>query len=511
MDHAAILPAMRDTVPSGILCAPLTPGRGLQQQLQERIVEGILSGRLSMHEPLPATRALAQALHVSRNTVSLVYERLAADRYLKPVGRRGFFIHEAALRDRLNVSVSGHAHSPVAPAGPDMSRWLRHRFCAQDNIVKPSNWRDYPYPFIYGQLMLDKTSLARWRDCVRLAGTARHSDAWTGDLIDGDDALLIEQIRKRLLPQRGFDASPDCMLVTVGAQNALFLIATLLARPGMRVAVEEPGYVDARNMFLAQGATLLPQPVDANGMRVTAALAEADLVYVTPGHQSPTNVTMSTERRLSLMAAAETKDFLVIEDDYEHELNFVGPPRPSLKSFDASDRVLHVGSLSKPLFPGLRLGFIVAPEPLARELRALRRLMYRHPSALDQRAMALFLAEGHYDTHIRRQRRELTAKWAAMLTEIERQLPNCTVTMTTGGSGLWLTLPEGVSARALQQRAAARGILIEAGDVHYLGPERPGNRIRLGFGAIALDKVASGIAGLAEALAEEVAASGGGR
>lgn len=502
---------MRDTVPSRILCAPLVPGRGLQQQLQERIVEGILSGRLSMHEPLPATRALAQALHVSRNTVSLVYERLAADRYLKPVGRRGFFINEAALRDRLNVSVGGPARRPTAPSGPDFSRWLQHRFCEQDNIVKPVNWRDYPYPFIYGQLMPDKTSLARWRDCVRLAGTARHSDSWTGDLIDGDDALLIEQIRRRLLPQRGFDAAPDCILVTVGAQNALFLIATLLARFGTRVAVEEPGYVDARNMFLAQGATLLPQPVDANGMRVTAALAQADLVYVTPGHQSPTNVTMSTERRLSLIAAAETQDFLVIEDDYEHELNFVGPPRPSLKGFDVSGRVLHVGSLSKPLFPGLRLGFIVAPEPLALELRALRRLMYRHPSALDQRAMALFLAEGHYDAHIRRQRKELTAKWAAMLTEIERQLPTCGVTMTTGGSGLWLTLPEGVCARALQQRAAARGVLIEPGDVHYLVPERPGNRIRLGFGAIALDRVAPGIAGLAVALADEIAASGGGR
>ncbi len=492
---------MRDPVPPAILSAPLQPERGLQQQLQERIVEGILSGRLSTQHPLPASRVLARALKVSRNTVSLVYERLAADHYLKPVARRGFFIDEAQLRERLNVAVGGGELRLFPGSGLSFGKWLASRPSEQDNIVKPANWRDFPYPFVYGQTLPDKTSLARWRDCVRLAGTARHSHEWMGDRIDGDDELLIEQIRRRLLPQRGFDARSDQLLVTVGAQNALYLIAALLARAGTRVAIENPGYVDARNMFLSMAATLLPQTVDANGMRVTPALAEAQLVYVTPGHQSPTNVTMSTERRLALMAAAEAHDLLVIEDDYEHELNFVGPPRPSLKSFDISGRVLHVGSLSKPLFPGLRLGFIAAAEPLVRELRALRRLMYRHPSALDQRAMALFLAEGHYDAHIRRQRKELTAKWTAMLSGIERLLPDCAVTMTTGGSGLWLTLPDGVAACELQRRAAARGVLIEPGDVHYWGGEPPRNRIRLGFGAIALERITPGLAELAQALA----------
>jgi GntR family transcriptional regulator/MocR family aminotransferase len=156
--------------------------------------------------------------------------------------------------------------------------------------------------------------------------------------------------------------------------------------------------------------------------------------------------------------------------------------------------------LSKPLFPGLRLGFIVAAPALIRELRALRRLMYRHPSALDQRAMALFLAEGHYDAHIRRQRKELAARWGVMLREIDRQLPGCDVTMTTGGSGLWLTLPRGVRAQDLQQRAAQLGVLIEAGDVHYLSENRPGNRIRMGYGAIAQDRIAPGLAQLAKAL-----------
>lgn len=485
------------------LANTLDAEKGLQRQIQERLVEAILAGRIPLHEPLPATRSLAQTLKVSRNTVTLVYERMAEDGYLRAVSRRGYFVNDRAIRERLNVPVDAHARQVIARAADpvDFSRRLRRPLEGQLNIVKPANWRDFPYPFVYGQLGSDKTSLARWRDCVRLAGTVRHSHAWMGDLIDDDDPVLLEQITRRMLPQRGFRADTADILVTVGAQNALFLITMLLCGPGTRVAIEEPGYVDARNMFLALGATLAPQPVDANGMRVGEGLAGADLVYCTPGHQSPTNITMSLERRLSLMAAAERHDLLIVEDDYEHELNFVGAQRPSLKSFDQSGRVLHVGSLSKPLFPGLRLGFIVAAAPLIRELRALRRLMYRHPSALDQRAMALFLAEGHYDAHIRRQRKELAAKWGLMLREIDRQLPGCDVTMTTGGSGLWLTLPRGVRAQVLQREAAKAGVLIEAGDVHYLGEDRPTDRIRLGFGAIAQDRIAPGIGQLARVLA----------
>lgn len=291
-------------------------------------------------------------------------------------------------------------------------------------------------------------------------------------------------------------------MITVGAQNALYMASALLCAANTTVGVEDPGYVDARNIFLSHGASLRPITVDGNGLRVSDDLGGCDLVCVTPGHHSPTNVTMSMERRLHLLAAAETHDFLIIEDDYEHELNFVGKQRPSLKSLDTNGRVLHVGSLSKPLFPGLRLGFLVAPPPLIEELRALRRLMCRHPSALDQRAMAIFLADGHFDAHIRRQRSDLALRWKLMLTEIETQLCDCDVTMTTGGSAVWVTLPKGTDARRLVEVAQAKGVLVEPGDVYYLRENPPLNRIRMGFAAISREKIAPGIAMLAEALRE---------
>ncbi|ALG89422.1 MULTISPECIES: aminotransferase-like domain-containing protein [Actibacterium] len=481
---------------------PFRADQTLQQQIQERLIEAILAGKVSPYDPLPATRVLSEQIGVSRNTVMLVYERLAQDGYIRTVNRRGYFVDESVLRDKLNVDVGGLVRPGEPVEAVDFTAHMTGRYSRQPNIVKRGDWKGYAYPFIYGQVAADETSIARWRDCVRMAGTRRHAHAWVGDLVDGDDPMLIEQIQRRMLPHRGFRAGPEELLVTVGAQNALFLAGGLFCRPGAQVHLEDPCYVDARNIFAAQGGQLVPHAVDSNGMRM-GDFSGAALVYVTPGHQAPTNVTMSMERRLALLEAARRDDFLIIEDDYEHELNFIGAQHPTLKSLDVSGRVIHIGSLTKPLFPGLRLGFVAAAAPVIRELRALRRLMYRHPSALAQRAMALFLAEGHYDTHIRRHRKELAARWKLMMRELDRQLPDCAVTMTTGGSGIWLALPEGVSARAVQRRAEQQGLLVEAGDVHYHGTNAPKNRLRLGFGAIEARKIAEGITLLGQVIAQE--------
>ncbi len=474
---------------------PFDPDRRLQHQIQERLIEAILAGVWPLHEPLPATRVFSEQIRVSRNTVAIVYERLAEDGYLKPVNRRGYFINERHIREQLNIRMDDFARNilPASKRPFDPDRFVKYRYIDQENISKPVHWQEFEFPFIYGQLSPDKISVARWRDCVRLAGTAQHAPTWIGDLVDRDDAMLVDQIIRRMLPQRGFRAEPDEILVTIGAQSALFLAAQLFCGPDVTVGVEEPGYVDARNIFLAQGASVVPHPVDSNGLRVSGNLAGSSLIYTTPGHQAPTNVTMSMERRLALLASAETHDFIILEDDYEHELNFVGAQKPSLRSFDRTGRVIHVASLSKALFPGLRLGFLAADRRIVGELRALRRLMYRHPSALDQRAMALFLAEGHYDSHIRRQRKALSQKWKTTFREIEQHLPMCKATVTTGGSGVWLQLPRELCAVDIAGRAAAEGIFIEPGDVYFHGAKKPRNFIRLGFGAIPEEKIGPGL------------------
>ncbi|MBP0617703.1 PLP-dependent aminotransferase family protein [Jiella mangrovi] len=484
------------------LAAPLDGSKPLQRQIQERIVAAILRGAIASHEPLPATRVLARQLQVSRNTVTLVYEKMAEDGYLVSVGRRGFFIDERFLRQHEKAARTASREAGRAEA-PDAGLWtgrMRLRPTLQPNIRKPDNWQSFPYPFIYGHAAADPVSISRWRDCIRQAGRAEHLGQLMNDLVDADDPLLIEQIIRRILPRRGFRAGKDEILVTIGSQNAVYLLSRLFCGPGVKVGFENPGYVDARNIFTLDGAEIVDLPVDASGARPDARLEGCGLVYVTPSHQAPTNVTMTMQRRLVLLQAAERHDFLILEDDYEHELNYVGPRQHALRGYDQNGRVLHAGSLSKPVFPGLRLGFIVAPPDVITELRALRRLMFRHPSVLDQRAMALFMSEGHYDAHIRRQQGLLARRWATMLSEIERQLPDCTVTMTTGGSALWIRLPEGIAAARFQAEAASRGAAVEVGDIHFREPGAEHNFLRLGYGPIENAQIPAGIAVLRQAL-----------
>ncbi|MCQ8784170.1 MocR-like pyridoxine biosynthesis transcription factor PdxR [Mangrovibrevibacter kandeliae] len=486
-----------------IFADPLDPARPLQKQIQERIVEAILAGLIVPHEPLPATRVLSRLLDVSRNTVTLVYERMAQDGYLVPVDRRGYFVDEAFLRQQ--TIPKGRTAPPVEAIATarhaDLTGKMRQRPSSQPSITKPKDWHRHPYPFVYGQVAADPTSVSRWRDCIRQASRNEHLKSWMSDLVDADDPELVEQIQRRILPRRGFRARPEEILVTNGAQSALYLLARLFCGFGITVGVEDPGYADARNIFALAGAEIRPIPVDGNGLKVDERLAGCSLVHVTPSHQAPTNVTMTMQRRLALLEAAERHDILIIEDDYEHEVNHVGPRQHALKGYDRCERVIHVGSLSKPVFPGLRLGFLVAPPEVVVELRALRRLVYRHPSALDQRAMAIFLADGHYDAHIRRQQETFAVRWAAMLREIERRLPDCRPVMTTGGSAIWLKLPPGVRPEHVQAEALRRGVVVEVGDVHFAAPTPERNYLRLGFGAIATEAIAPGLARLADAIA----------
>ena len=241
----------------------------------------------------------------------------------------------------------------------------------------------------------------------------RWIDAWTEDRFAADDPLLVEEIARRILPLRGIAAGPDEILVTLGAQNALYLIASLLIRPETAVAIEDPGYPDLRNICALRTRRLRTVPVDAEGMTQGGA-GGADLVFVTPSHQHPTTVTMSLARRKALLAAARAADQVIVEDDYEFETNYSGTPLPALKSLDEDGRVIYVGSLSKSLMPGLRLGFLVADARLVAELRALRRLMLRHPPGNNQRAAALFLANGHFDVLVRRIHRVYRDRWQVM-------------------------------------------------------------------------------------------------
>ena len=224
----------------------------------------------------------------------------------------------------------------------------------------PSDWQQMPYPFVYGQFDATQFPFRNWRRCVLETIEARSVRTWAPDHIDQDDEALLQQIHSRLLPARGIWVGRDQILVTRGAQQGLFLLAQLLVGANTHVSIESPGYPDARNNFALRTQHLHDLDVGEHGLVMNQHMDGCDYVFVTPSRQCPTTVTLSLARRSELLARASREDFVVIEGDHESELNFARRLTPALKSLDTEQRVIYLGSLSKTLALGLRLGFIVA-------------------------------------------------------------------------------------------------------------------------------------------------------
>ncbi len=475
----------------------------LQGQIREMLVSAILDGQLPADAPVPSSRELAESLGVARNTVVLAYHQLADEGYLVSRQRSGHFVNGAMLAGRVAPPARKHSappHTELVGASPDWQRRLKLHATAQRSIVKPADWQKYPYPFLYGQFDATLFPTADWRECCMKTLSVLDIRDWAPDLIARDDEQLVQQIRTRVLPRRGVWASADEIVVTVGAQHALYLVGDLLMRESTRVGIEEPGYPDARNIFASRTSRIVQLPVDAEGLPVSDALRELDYVYATPSHQCPTGVTMPLARREALLQLADEADFVIVEDDFESENRFDGEPIPALKSLDRSNRVIYVGSLSKSIAPGLRIGYVVAPAKLCAELRALRRLMLRHPSAFIQRAFALFLSLGHYDALLRRLAAAQRERCAIVLDALGRHAPQCEVVPVTGGGSCWVRLPAGIDAGELADRAREHGVLIEPGAVFFGAEPPPREFFRLGYSAIPTSQIEAGIEVLGKVL-----------
>ena len=212
----------------------------------------------------------------------------------------------------------------------------------------------------------------------------------------------------------------------------------------------------------------------------------------------PTNVTMSQERRKNLLNWALKSDRIIVEDDYEFETNFLGTPTPALKSHDDNNRTLYVGSLSKSLVPGLRIGFLVGPKEFIEEARALRRLMFRHPPGNNQRLVAQFLAMGHHNTLIARLHRTYSTRWQLMKENLNKHLPGWAQYSGFGGTAIWVCGPKWLDSKLLSQQALEYGVIIESGHVFFACPPQKCRFFRLGFSSIPTERIEPGIKALAE-------------
>ena len=320
----------------------------LQSQIRQIVASAILSGRFAVGEKLPSSRKLALHLGISRITVTLAYHELLADDYISSKGRSGYYVSETA---------------PSAPLPPlrgetngDKVNWetaLRRRFAGGKTVKKKVNWRTYPYPFICGQPDPSLFNQAHWRLCALQALGKKEFDSLTSDYAGHDDPELIKFIARHTLPRRGILARPEQILVTVGAQNAMWMAGQLLLDETSTAAFENPGYHGIREVLRHTGCHRVPVEVDEKGIPPEALPEDLDVLFTTPSHQCPTMATLPMQRRYDLLRLARERDFLIIEDDYEFEMGFLKPPSPALKSLDTDGRVIYVGSVISGAAAGL--------------------------------------------------------------------------------------------------------------------------------------------------------------
>jgi GntR family transcriptional regulator / MocR family aminotransferase len=454
--------------------------RDLAGQVYRELRAAILDGRLRRGERLPPTRELALRLDVSRNTVSAAYEWLTAEGLI-------------AGRTRAGSFVTGTPAAPEGRKGRAPQTALRARAFWRSLPDLPAPAAPAPYDFRVGIPDASRFPFESWR---RLVARQLRQEAPPGGYADAaGHPDLREAVARYVGVARGVRAEAGDVLITSGAQQALDLVGRVLIEPGDCVAVEEPGYPPARQVFESLGARIVPVPVDAEGLDVGALPDAARLVYVTPSHQFPLGMPLSPARRVVLLAWAKRRDAVVIEDDYDSEFRFGGRPLETLHGLDRSGRVLYVGSFSKVMLPALRLGFLVAPPSLQRELRWARRVADLHGPLAEQAALARFIDSGMLARHVRKMRREYEARHARVLEGLARHCGDWLQAVpSVAGLHLSAVLRRGGPSLEREVLAGARaaGVGLVSLSRYYVGPQARQGLV-LGYGAIDTSRVPEGL------------------
>ena len=469
----------------------------LYRQLYFKLRNAIVSGTLSAGSLLPSSRVLSRELGVSRNTVLNAYDQLLAEGYLKTsegsATTVAHLVSEAQAGVPIPIESSSETELPlISRRGLELQRSL-------------TEWVTFPevVAFAPGIPAFGEFPVKKWARL--LASQAQRMQPEMADTEShlGGYGPLREALVAYLQSSRMVACESDQVFIVSSARAGLDLICRLIADPEASCLMEEPGYITAKDVMQAAGLKIVPVPVDAEGLQVDLgerSAPKARLAFVTPTHQWPTGVSLSASRRQQLLDWAERRNAWIIEDDYDSEFRFSSPPLATLQGLDGGRHVLYIGTFSKVLFPSLRTAYIVVPKSLIRLVRHTVFCSGQEPPLHIQAALAEFIREGYFFSHIRRMRRIYKRRQAMFAEALARHLANqIPVVRPPGGMQMMLPLPNDILAERVSRHAAAAGIHARPLNMYALTDTAP-NALHLGFAAVSERQIEPAAKALADAI-----------
>ena len=496
-----------------------TSDQPLYRQLYDGVRRMILSKQLKPGMRLPSIRVLVRELSISRNTVLNAFEQLIAEGYLEAKHGSGTYVTQLLPDEIVSPSTGSNISSFQRRTGPLLSQRGAQLvtapqmpvFSAPVRSEKPRAEKpraEKPRAFLATIPDLDLFPHAIWE---RLLTKCWRRASYADLLSCGERAgyrPLREAIAAYLGTARGVQCTADQVIIVAGSQQGIDLSARLLLDPGDGVWLADPGYLGAYGAFVGAGAQIHSLPVDDEGMDVALGIAnhpQARLAFVMPSHQFPLGVTMSLKRRLTLLEWADHADAWILEDDYDSEYRYVGRPLAALQGLDKTGRVIYLGTFSKVLFPGLRLGYVVVPPELVDPFTASLFFATQQPPILEQMVMADFISEGHFARHIRRTRTRYAERQAMLVESAQRELAGL-LDVRSAESGMhllgWLSddfLARNISDKEVTDHLAEHQIDTIPLSTYCFG-SGSGGALLLGYTALNEQQIRHGVQTLADAL-----------
>ena len=470
----------------------------LYQQIESHLRKAILSGNLPSDTRLPASRQLARDLGVNRATIENAYSALEAEGLVfSKMGSGTYVLPVTSL--------------PSIPKNDSDAPWPLWQSSLTTNHASSADLEDDPPPTVHPRPISFASGVSDSRqfpveEFRKVLQTVMRRDQI--DSLEYGERRGYAPLRKgiaQILASQGLQAHPENILITAGSQQAIFLVAQVLLKPNDIVLVEDPSYSVALDLFRSLGFQIIGIPVDGQGMQVEKLetllqLHHPKLIYTIPNFHNPTGTCLSSARRRELILLAGKYNVPILEDDFVGDLRYEGHTQPSLKSLDPGGQVIYVGTFSKMLMPGLRVGFIVADGPVYDSLLNFKRLSDLATSTLIQRALDAYMTVGRYQTYLHRSCQIFRTRRDAMVKALKRHMPGSSFEIPKGGLFIWLRLPRALSASELHPIAQKEGVSFAPGNSFFIDGKRGGDWLRLNFAAQPVEDIEEGIKRLGAAV-----------